>query len=426
MKSVTICSLNLNLSLLVLLAACTGGRPSEDVLVFKHGKLAGDPKVIQAVIRDFERRHPGISVREETLPSDTDQQHQFYAINLESRQVPFDVIMVDVIWVQEFAKAGWIRSLDGLLTAEERAGYFPAALRAATFDEQLYAIPWYIDAGVLYYRRDLLARYGFEPPRTWPQLVQIAKTIVEGEGDPNLKGFIWTGKQYEGLVCVALEFIWGHGGSLFDGQPETAAALAFMRDLIVRERVSPALVATADEESIRLLFADGRAVFMRNWPYAWLLFQQEGSHLRGKVGLAPLPAFPGYASASVLGGWMLAVPSRAPHPDLAMELVVALTSDRVQRSMAYELGYHPARRDLYEDPAVLEAQPVLADLYPVFEEARPRPISPYYLMLSQVMQPEFSSVIMGRKSPEAAVASIQKQMAEILALRTAVAAGHVP
>lgn len=409
------------------MAACSGGgdHAATTELVFKHGKLAGDPKVIQALILDFERRHPGVSVREETLPSDTDQQHQFYAINLESRQVPFDVIMVDVIWVQEFAKAGWIRNLDRLLTAEGHELYFPAALQAATFNGQLYAIPWYVDAGVLYYRRDLLARYGFEPPRTWPELVRIAKTIVEGEDDPGLKGFIWTGKQREGLVCIALEFIWSHGGSLLDERPETAEALAFMRNLISHEHVSPALVTTADEESTRLLFGDGRAIFMRNWPYAWLLFQHEDSRIRGKVGLAPLPAFPGHESASVLGGWMLAVPSRAPHPQLATELVAMLASDDAQRLIAQELGYHPARRDLYADPAVLEAQPLLADLYPVFEAARPRPISPYYLMLSQVMQPEFSSVVVGRKSPEAALASIRRQMAEILAVRT-VTAGSVP
>lgn len=384
-------------------------------VVFKHGKLTGDPRVMQELYREFERLHPGVTVRDEILPSSTDQQHQFYAINLEGQSVPFDLMAVDVIWVQEFARAGWIRDLDGLIEPAEREAYLPAAIEAATFEGHLFAVPWYVDVGVLYYRRDLLERYGFLPPRTWPELIQIVQTILEKEANPALKGFIWQGKQSEGLVCTALEFVWGYGGDVLAGAGREAAALAFMRTLIT-EGISPQLVTTADEEATRLLFGNGRAIFMRNWPYAWSLFQQEGSPVRGKIGLAALPAFPGFRSASALGGWMLAIPSRGMHPELAGELLNFLTSPETQRRMAHTLGYSPARRELYTEPALREARPVLADLFPVFLAARPRPVTPYYLMLSQVMQPEFSAVVVGRKSAEAALASIRKQAAGMLEL----------
>lgn len=405
---------------LVLLCACS---PSGDVgslhrtttIVFKHGKVAADPRVMAALLREFEATHPGVRVREEVLPSSSDQQHQFYVMTLEGRQAPFDVMAVDTVWVQEFARSGWIMPLDNLLPAAERERYFQGPLLASTFQGRLYAMPWYIDAGVLYYRRDLLDRYGFSAPQTWPELVTIARTILDAEQDPRLAGFVWQGKQYEGLICVALEFLRSSGSELWEGDEALAStALQFMRDLIAKDGITPLAVATADEEGTRHLFGDGRAIFLRNWPYAWSLFQQEGSAVKGKVGIAPLPTFPGHAGVPTLGGWTLAVPTRAPHPQAATDLIRYLSSPDVQRRMALEIGYKPVRRDLYDDDRLVRAQPWLRDLQPVFLAAKPRPVTPYYLMLSQLAQPELSAVVVGMKSPEEALRSIRAQAAFIL------------
>lgn len=408
---------------LALLAGCTAGPPPPSqepgtvTIVFKHGKFSGNPRAFEALLREFERRHPGLLVREEVLPASTDQQHQFYAVNLEGRSVSFDLLAVDVIWVQEFARAGWIADVDHLLPPVARGDSFPEAVRAATHGGRLHAIPWYMDAGLLYYRRDLLERYGFAPPRTWPDLVRIARTILDGERDPALKGFVWQGKQYEGLVCVAHEFVWGRGADLLNDETQGAEqSVAFMRRLVAEEAVSPPSVATADEEAARHLFGAGRAIFMRNWSYAWTLLQQEGSPVKGRVGLSPLPSFPGYESVSVLGGWLLAVPRRASHAREAEALIEFLTSPEIQRRMALDLGYKPARRNLYQDAALLESQPWLRDLFPVLLAARPRPVTPYYLMLSQALQPELSAALVGTKSPQAALASARRQAAMILDL----------
>ena len=383
-------------------------------VVFKHGKVAAEPTVMAKLLRGFEADHPGVRVREEILPSSSDQQHQFYAISLEGRHAPFDVIAVDTIWIQEFARAGWIRPLDNLLPLAELKEMFPGPVKAATFQAHLYAMPWYIDAGVLYYRRDLLDRYGQRPPKTFPELVATARTILDAEQDPRLYGFIWQGKQYEGLVCVALEFLRGQGLDLWKSDDAAVAeGLRFMRDVIAKDRITPPPVAMADEEGTRHLFGSGRAIFLRNWPYAWTLFQQEGSDVRGKVGIAALPAFPGYSSAPTLGGWALAVPARAAHQQEAMALIRYLTSPEVQLNMALEIGYKPVRKDLYEDERLLKVQPWLQELLPTFLAARPRPITPYYLMLSQVIQPELSAIVVGVKSPLEAVRSMRRKAAFI-------------
>jgi multiple sugar transport system substrate-binding protein len=389
------------------------------VLVFKHGKLSGEGRVLSELLREFEQRHPGVTVREELLPASSDQQHQYYAMNLDGGQAPFDLLGVDTIWVQEFAKAGWIAPVDALLPPSERGQFFRGPVEAATFEEQLYAVPWYIDAGVLYYRRDLLDRHKLAPPQTWTELVRSAKLVLEEEQDADLAGFVWQGKQYEGLVCFALEVLRSNGADLWEGDQERArVGLQLLRDVVAEHRITPLSMSMADEESTRRIFGDGRALFMRNWPYAWSLLEREGSPVRGKVGVAPLPSFPGYASAPVLGGWLLAIPQSSPRRAVAGELIRYLTSPDVQRLVALGLGYNPTRRALYFDETLAVARPGLKELYPIFLKARPRPVTPYYLLLSQAVQPEVSALVVGLKTTREALDAVRRQKERIVGQRT--------
>ncbi|MBN1239447.1 MAG: ABC transporter substrate-binding protein [Gammaproteobacteria bacterium] len=407
----------------LLVAACGGGdppagAPAERTIVFKHSKLFGDPTAFAALIREFEAQHPGVRVRAETLPSASDEQHQFYVINLRGGSADFDVLALDVIWVAEFARAGWIADVGDLLAAEEHGEYFDASLESATWEGRTYAVPWFVDAGLLYYRKDLLARYGFEPPRTWEELERAALAIREHE--PALHGFVFQGKQYEGLVCNALEYMWSAGGDVLrDGDVvlDSAAnrrALEFLGSLVPRG-ISPELVTTATEEPSRYIFGSGRAVFMRNWPYAWTLFEQADSPVRGKVGVAPLPHFAGHDSAATLGGWNLGLNRRSRYPDEAAAFIRFMTSPEAQRALAREYGLNPARRRLYADPGLLAAQPHLEELRAVLDAARPRPVTPRYAQLSQVLQSEFSAVLTGLDEPAEALAEAQRETERILA-----------
>lgn len=406
----------------VLLSACPRqrGRAGSEgtTLIFKHGKIAGDAAQFRALLDRFEREHPGIAVRDETLPASTDEQHQFYAINLEGKSDEFDVLSLDVIWVQEFARAGWLREVGHLLGEGERNAFFPGPMAADTFAGGLFAIPWYVDAGVLYYRSDLLAKYEKKVPRTWDDLVAAARDVTAKE--PGLYGFVWQGKQYEGLVCNALEYLWSNGGGvLIDGRivinsPQNVQALQFMRDLIVRYGVTPPLVTTAIEEPTRHLFEGGKALFMRNWPYAWNIFQREGSPVRGKVGVAPLPSFSGHRPASTLGGWQLGINRYSPHPEAAEKLILFLTSPASQKELARTIGYKPSRRALYRDRDLVREQPFITSLYGVMLNARPRPVTPYYMAITQVLQPAFSAVLAGDRSPREALSSAEESIKRIV------------
>ncbi|MFQ5456613.1 MAG: ABC transporter substrate-binding protein [Nitrospirota bacterium] len=387
-------------------------------IVFKHGKIAGNPDVLREILKRFEEENPGIKIKDETLPSSTDEQHQFYVINLEGRSNDFDVLSMDVIWIQEFARAGWLKDLSAMIPEGKRGEFFSGPMEAVTYKKRVYAVPWYIDAGLLYYRKDILKKYNLSPPSTWDELVSTASAVMEKE--EGLYGFIWQGKQYEGLVCNVLEYIWSNGGDVIRGEdividsPETIEALQFMQDMIYKYRISPELVTTSIEEPTRHIFENGKAIFMRNWPYAWNIFNREGSPVRGKVGVSILPAFKGKKSASTLGGWQLGVNRYSGHPEEAEKFIRFMTSYDIQKVLALTIGYKPTIKALYKDKKLIDAQPFIVGLYDVFTHARPRPVSPLYMMVTQAMQPAFSSVLAKSKTPEDAVRSLRKELESIL------------
>ncbi len=407
---------------IVLFQGCSQNLPVEDdtvTIVFKHGKIAGNATPLELLIKRFEAENPGIRVKDEPLPATTDEQHQFYVINLEGRSSDFDVLSMDVIWVQEFARAGWLRPLDGIFPPEEREEFFEGPVRAVTYRGSVYGIPWYIDAGILYYRKDLLEKYNLPVPRTWTELISAVRKIKEKED--GVYGFIWQGRQYEGLICNVMEYMWGNGGGFIDNggfhamrQPNIEA-LAFMRGLIV-QGITPEFVTTSVEETTRHIFGSGRAIFMRNWPYAWNIFNREDSPVKGRIGVTMLPAFEGREPFSTLGGWQLGINRYSRHPREAERFIRFLTSYESQKTLALTIGYKPTRKALYMDRDLRTQQPFMVELYHIFERAKPRPLTPYYMMISQILQIEFSSVIAGIKTPEDALSAIDTQVGYILRL----------
>jgi len=381
-------------------------------VVFKHGKVPGGPGLLRELLDRFETES-GIEVVDETLPASTDIQHQYFITTLEGGRSDLDVISMDVIWVAEFGRAGWLRPLSERVPPSVRSQFFRAPIDACTFAGNLYGVPWYVDAGVLYYRKDILDARGMRVPRSYPELAECARRILVRE--PDLYGFLWQGKQYEGLVCTALEVLSSFGGAVIrDGKvtiasPESRAAFQFMREMVT-SGVSPSLVTTADEEATRLLFGSGRALFLRNWIYAWNLFEREGSPVRGKVGVAPIPPGPSGLGGSTLGGWQLGIARQSRHPREAWALIEFLTRTDSQAQLARTVGYRPSRRALYQDPSLIHDMPILPHLVPVIEQALPRPVTPLYPVLSQILQPEISAIITGVKGADEALEDARREM----------------
>ena len=390
-------------------------------VVFKHAKILGPVDPMPALLRDFETAHPGIRVKAEALPWSSDEQRQFLVINLEGGRPGFDVMMLDCVWVPEFARAGWLHDISGAIPHEELAAHFPSAIEAASFEGRAWALPWIMNVGLLYYRADLLAKHGLRPPETYPEMVEQIRRIRAAEGDPTLEGYLWQGKQYEGLMVNALEQIWAEGTDLLgaDGRvfpdPERAeAGLGFLRTLI-DSGLSPAWVTAADEESGRRAFGDGRAIFLRSWPYAADLFERPGSAVRGRVGIARLPRHPGGdAGWGSTGGAHLAVSRGTRHPEAAIALVRFLTGERAQRAMTESGATKPTRPALYHEPALVARFPTLPLIHDLTLAGRPRPVTPYYVMMSTTLQPELSAALVGVKTPAQSVRDARRRLEFLL------------
>jgi multiple sugar transport system substrate-binding protein len=191
-----------------------------------------------------------------------------------------------------------------------------------------------------------------------------------------------------------------------------------MRELITTG-TSPPWTTAADEELTRRAFGNGEAVFLRNWPYALSLLEAPDSPVRGKVGVAPLPRHAGGAGgtgaagargAGSTGGSHLAIHRGTRHPDLALELVRALTSSAAQRRMVTGAALYPSRPALYDAPDLVSGNPGLPAIAALTFAGRPRPVTPYYLTVSTILQPELSAALVGVKSPARAVADARRAL----------------
>jgi multiple sugar transport system substrate-binding protein len=359
------------------------------------------PQLWTAAIAEFERRNPDVKVARQIAPNSSTQFHDLLTQKLKNRDTRLDVFFMDVIWPSEFASAGWALPLDRLFSKSEQEKFLDAPISANRYRGAIYGVPLFVDAGLLYYRKDLLQKHRFAPPRSWPELVEIAKKILAAEDDPHLTGYSAQFKQYEGLVCNMMEFILGNGGALWDPERQVSTlqrhrakqAVRFVRDQIIGEIAQRGVLAYEEPESLAM-FTQGRAIFHRNWPYAWQAANDaQQSKVAGKVEMMPIPAFPGGNGAAALGGWQIGISRYSPQPELAWRFVSFVTSEPMQKRIALSMGRAPARKSLYQDAELLGKIPRLRSLLETFEQAVPRPTTPVYAPLSNIMQRYFSAAL---------------------------------
>ncbi len=357
------------------------------------------PEAWEEIFALFERENPDIDLDVQIGPHSSTAFHDMLTQKLKNRSTDVDVFLMDVIWPPEFAAAGWAMPLDDIF--KDREEFLEGTILANTYKGRIYGIPLFIDSGVLYYRKDLLERYGYSPPRTWEEMVAQAERIVEEERKRGVEiyGFSGQFKQYEGLVCDMMEYILSNGGYLVEdgrvgiAEEEALEAVRFVRDRIIG-KVAPRGVLTYQEPESLDLFVQGKAVFHRNWPYAWNVANNpERSRIAGKVGIAVLPHFEGGRSFSALGGWQVGISRFSRNREEAVRFAIFLTSERVQKILALKAGRAPTRKTLYNDPEVLKANPHFATMKDVFLTAYPRPRSPLYPAISNILQRYFSRVI---------------------------------
>jgi trehalose/maltose transport system substrate-binding protein len=278
----------------------------------------------------------GIKVKIIPHSSASDQSYAQLARAFSTHSSSIDVAMVDVVWPGSFAP--FLVNLKPALGKQAKM-HAKGIVASDTVHGKLVAMPWFGDFGLLYYRKDLLKKYGYsKPPTTWSQLFSMAKKIQDGEQktNPNFSGFVFQGNAYEGLTCDALEWIASSGGGHFidKGKVTIDNKKAINILNLFRSQIgvtTPRGVTTYQEGEAQTAFTGGNAAFERNWPYAYSLNEATGSVVKGKVGVAPLPHGPGGHSVATVGGWQLAVSKYSKHKGAAIEFVRYATSKPVEK-----------------------------------------------------------------------------------------------
>ena len=359
-------------------------------------------------------------------PNDASATLQLFQQYWAAKSGDVDVFMIDVIW-QGIANAHAV-DLKKYFTADDIKAFFPRIIENNTVGGKLVSIPWFTDAGLLYYRTDLLQKYGYSaPPKTWEELAEMAKKIQDGErkeGKADFQGFVFQGKASESVTCNAIEWIYSYnGGTIVDpdkkvtiNNPNAIKALQTARSWV--GTIAPVGVTTYGEEEARNIWQAGNAAFMRNWPYAYALGQDPKSVISGKFDITVLPkGGDDGKNAACLGGWQLMVSAYSKVPDAAADLVKYLVSSDEQKKHSIALSQLPTLPALYTDPDVLAKNPFFKNALPVLENAVARPSTVTgvdYNQLSTSFFQNVNQVLNGTKSAQQAVSAVEGVAKRIL------------
>lgn len=424
------------LATMPMLAAPLDARGSATEIVFASGP--DDIGIVQRLVEAFNESNRGaIHVTWRQMDRESDAHRRQLVQELSSGTGGIHLFASDVIWTAEFAKNRWVEDLTRrFYKTLDRDAFLAPALESATYRLRIWGVPWHTDTGLLFYRKDMLAKSGFSaPPTTWEELARMARKVMQDSG--TRYGFVFQGADYEGGAANAAEYIWSAGGELMTsrltvtgavlpGVTETDSVLvgsdAAARGLdiarkLVADKVSPAAVASFREREALQAFVAGESVFLRSWPYVYGVLEQAG-FTPDQFGVAPLPAASaGGRSAGCLGGWNLMINTKSSKSerDAAWKLIRYLTAPAQQKRQARESGLLPVLRALYEDRDLGKQVPVMGLGKQVLTSGlHARPISPFYPEISAVVARTFNRTLKGELTGAEAVALLDKKLKAII------------
>jgi multiple sugar transport system substrate-binding protein len=400
-------------------SSCGGGGESSGKVVLTSLDFPGS---IPKLIDKFNEQNKGkFQVAYRAIALESQEYFDRLKTEFQAGGGEMDVIVGNVPWTAEFAENGWIVDISSRFPEDEQSKFVKGLIQSLTYENKIWGVPWFADVGLLHYRKDLLEQSGFsEPPKTWEELKEMAKKVVQDSG--TRYGFLFQGANNETGVCNGLEYIWTHGGEVLDGEkvivdsPESVAGLTTEQSMI-SSGVTPQAVASYTIGEADAAFLNGDAVFCRNWPYMYgLAGNTEMSKIkREQVGVSPLPVGEGYSqSTGCLGGWNMLIGASSQMQEEAWEFVRFMTSEESQKIQTLSGSNLPTVNALYEDREVREEQPIVALSKDALQNARPRPVSPYYSEMSRTMAQQFNSVLTGATPPGEAVETLQSELQQIM------------
>jgi multiple sugar transport system substrate-binding protein len=368
----------------------------------------------RVMVKQFEAQNPGIKLQIVEGPNATNLIEDLYTSAFLLGNSPYDLINMDVIWTPKFAAAGWLVDLTDEFSEQELAVFSKPDVEGSKYQGRLYRMPMRSDAGMLYYRKDLLEQAGYPPPHTLEDLETISQNLQQ-KGLARW-GYIWQGRQYEGAVAMFMEILKGFDGFWVNpstlevglDRPQAINAVNFLKGTIAKG-ISPPGVTTYMEEDTRRIFQNGEAVFLRSWPYVWPLANGDKSPIKGKVGIMPMPGAVGHTGGACLGGWGLGISKTSPHRAEALKAIRFLTGQAPQKNFILDAAYVPSRRELFTDPTIVAKYSYYPQFLQVVEKAVLRPPIAQYAQASDILQRYLSAALTNQMSADQAMQQAAKE-----------------
>ncbi len=424
------------LMLLLLLFACQQKEPVK--INFAFGP--DDSGAVQHLIDEFNQQHQGdIHVNWTETSRLSNEFYRTVEKDFTAETPMMDVIGADVVWTSAFAQREWVEDMsDKFYKTYQTDDFLEASLNSAIHQFKIWGVPWYTDAGILYYRKDLLAQNGYDQaPETWQELKRMSKKMMK-EGQVKY-GFVFQGANYEGGVANACEYIWNAGGEILIGDlsasvsadpsagesaiitvnsPEVIQGLEEAYQ-IVQSGISPADIYDYKELEAVKVFEQGDAAFMRGWPGVYGRFLKGNAKVKpDQIGIAALPvSAKGNPSYSCLGGWNLMINAKVSDEKkaAAWTFIQFMTAPEQQKYLSAQAGVMPSIHSLYNDETLVSQVPVISLAKNIIENTRVRPVTAHYMEISPDIAWNFNAVLKGQLTPAEAVETIQAQMESVMA-----------
>lgn len=383
-------------------------------ITFAFDQGVGEPTL--RLLDEFNASQSDIHVNSYVLPQDANNLHDDFVNKMISGDTSIDIMALDVVFISEFASAGWLQSLGEHFTDDELANYIPGTVEGAKFEGTLYAMPWFTNASMYFYRKDLLDEAGITVVPTtyqgWLEVYEKVKDKVE-------YAVAFQASQSEALVCNWSEFVWNFGGDILDAEgkpivttPEVIAATQLMADWI--GTYAPEGTTTYAETESQQVFQEGKALACRTWSGTWNTFNNPAeSSVAGKVAVTTLPvANEGSVSHACLGGLDVVINKSVDdaHKAASLTFIKWLTSFEIQKKMTLYSSQPPAYSSVYADEEILKLIPFYADFFPIISDGKSRPLSPYYAEVSDAIQRNVHQALTKAVPVEEALKALQAEL----------------
>ena len=376
------------------------------------------PKQVEA----FNKANKSVQIDYQEQGATTTDLHDKFVTVAGAKDPSVDIVSMDVPFVPEFAAAGWTISVDDVFPQAEQAKFFQGTIHGATYDGKLWAIPWFNNGPGLYYRKDLFDAKGLQPPKTYDDLLNAAKTLQTGD----VAGFVMQLPQNEGGIINWMEYLWGYGGDLVDDKlnvvvDQGTAGVDGMQkilDFVYKDKIIPeAALQFRLGADVMNLFRGGKAAMIRLWfSNAGDLYKEDSAIKQEQWAVAPLPSKDGAKPGpGCLGDWNLGVSKFSTKQQAALEAIQILTGQEHQRNRFLDGGFLPARPAVFDDPEIQKKYPYAKSAQASFENLKPRPVTPFYPQMSaDAIQPAFGQAMARQIPPDQAIKQMADKMRQIL------------